>query len=237
MIPDWLMAAGRTLFPVPTTPAGVLEAAVRVAADRLRGKVVTVQGVPMTVVDLALSGDTVGLARGRVAQVRFAARDVAWPGLPVAGLRVWADDVRFAGPLSTRVVVGSVRVRAVVAAEAVAHLGVRFDQGRVWVRLRPWPGEVRVVPEVDDGVLLARPVEARLGRLRVPLRRAPVAVGLPELPHGLRLSAVSVTDEGVEFEGTAPRGRDRLAGTPLAELVGLLATAATTFTVGLLPGG
>ncbi|MFC7614789.1 hypothetical protein ACFQV2_15945 [Actinokineospora soli] len=141
MFPDWLptrglealLAAGRSALPVPTTPAGVLEAAVRMAAARLRGKVVTLRAadrdVPMTVVDLAVSSDTVGLAQGRVGEVLFAARDVAWPDLPLHRLAVECRDVRFAGPLSPRVVVGAVRVRAALSAEAVAGAVAAADPG------------------------------------------------------------------------------------------------------------
>ena len=250
VFPDWLPVPGldvlRSAFPVPTSPAGVLEAAVRMAASRLRGRVVTVRAadrdVPMTVLDLAVSGNTVGLAQGRVGGVLFAARDVAWPDLPVDRLTVECRDVRFAGPLSPRVVVGAVRVRASLSADAVVaavsaadpRLSARFDGDRVWVRRRPWPGEVRVAPELDDGRLRVRPVAARLGRLAVGLSRPPVDIPL-DLPQGMRITALEVTGDGVDVEAAAVDWRDRLSGTPVGELVSLLTTAATTFTVGLLP--
>lgn len=251
MFPDWLpvrgldalLSAGRSMLPVPTTPAGVLEAAVRLAADRMRGQVVTVRAadrdVPMTVVDLAVSGGTLALAQGRVGEVRFAARDVAWPGLPLERLDVECRDVRFAGPLSTRVVAGAVRARASVAAPVVAdavaaadpRLSARFDGDQLWVRRRPWPGELRVAPGVHDGRLRLRPVAVRLGRLGMAVSPAPVDVDLA-LPKGLRLTGVAVTRDGIDVEAAAVDWRDRLSGTPVSELVSLLSAAATTLTVG-----
>jgi hypothetical protein len=254
VFPDWsplrgldaLLSAGRSILPVPTTPAGVLEAAVRVAADRLRDRRVTVRAadrdVSMTVVDLAVSGDTVGLAQGRVGAVLLSARDVGWPGLPLERLEVRCHDVRFAGPLSTKVVVGEIRLAARISSATVAaavtaadaRLSARVLGGQVWVRRRPWPGELRVVPEVDGARLLARPVAVRVGRWSRPIAPAPVDIPVT-LPKGLRISAVAVSDDGLAVEATATDWRDRLSGTPVAELVSLLTTAATTLTVGLLP--
>ncbi|GGS55797.1 LmeA family phospholipid-binding protein [Actinokineospora fastidiosa] len=231
---DALLSVGRS-----ATPAGVLESAVRVAADRMRGRVVTVRDVPMTVVDLAVSTDTVGLAQGRINEVRFAARDVAWPGLPVDALTVCGRDVRFGGPLSTRVVIGSVGLRVSVSAEAIAKppLALEVVDGRLWVRKSPWPGALQVEPEVAHGALLVRPVAVRAGRLRVPVTRPAIPVALPDLPPNVRITGVTVTETGLDVEGTAVDWRDRLSGTPLTELLGLLTAAATTFTVGARPAG
>ena len=245
---DALLSTGRSVLPVPTTPAGVLEAAVRLAADRMRDRRVTVRAadrdVPMTVVDLAVTSDTVGLAQGRVGEVLFSARDVEWPDLPLRRLRVRCRDVRFAGPLSTKVVVGEIRLAARISAEAVAaavaaadgRLSARVVGGQVWVRRRPWPGALRVVPEVDGDRLLARPVAVRLGRWSRAISPAPVHIPFA-LPEALRITAVAVSDGGLDVEAAATDWRDRLSGTPVAELVSLLTTAATTFTVRLLPAG
>ncbi|MGW5054123.1 LmeA family phospholipid-binding protein [Actinokineospora sp. NPDC004072] len=224
---DALLSAGRR-----ATPAGALETAVRVAAERLRGRVVTVRGVPMTVTDLAVTTDTAGLLQGRIDEVRFAARDVGWPGLPVARLAVRCHDVRVVGPLSTRVVIGSVRLRVAIPASALGRppVAVRLADGQVWLSRPPWPGALRVVPEVAGGALRVRPVAVRLGRLRVRLARPAIPVDLPDLPPNVRVTAVSVTD-AIEVDAHAVDWRDRVSGTPLTDLLGLLGTAATTLTV------
>lgn len=241
-----VFAAGRALLPsVPTTPAGVLETAVRVAAQRLRGKRVTVrtaeQDVPMTVVDMACTGDTFRLAQGRIDEATFEAKDLGWPPLPLERLVVIARDLRFAGPFSTTVTAGSVQLDVTITAEALLaeiaetrpDLTVRFGSVLL-VSHKPWPGELEVAPEVEDGVARLRPVALWLAgrRLTLPSRLAPFRVPLPDLPQGLTLTSVTTSEDGVRLRGEAQDWRDRLSSTPLAEMVGLLATAAQTLTIG-----
>ncbi|MGQ0839067.1 LmeA family phospholipid-binding protein [Actinokineospora sp.] len=238
-----VLAAGRMLL--PTTPAGVLEAAVRTAAEVMRGRRVTVRAadydVPMTVVDLACTGDTVRLAQGRIDSVRFVAREVGWPAVPLAHLAVTCRDLRFAGPLSATVTAGSVRLDVSVTADAVRarlaeerpDLSVRFGTG-LFVSRKPWPGELEVVPEVADDTVRLRPLALWVAgrRLPLPTRVRPVVLPVPDLPRGLRLTSITATPDGLDLRGDAENWRDRLSGTPLTELVSLLATAATTLTVG-----
>lgn len=241
-----VFAAGRALLPsVPTTPAGVLETAVRVAAQRLRGKRVTVrtadQEVPMTVVDMACSGDTFRLAQGRIDEATFEARDLGWPPLALERLVVTARDLRFAGPFSTTVTAESVQLDVTITAQTLLaeiaetrpDLGVRFGSVLL-VSRKPWPGELEVAPEVEDGVARLRPIALWLAgrRLPLPARLAPFRVPLPDLPRGLTLTSVTTSEEGVRLRGEAQDWRDKLSSTPLAEMVGLLATAAQTLTVG-----
>ncbi|GLZ37350.1 LmeA family phospholipid-binding protein [Actinokineospora sp. NBRC 105648] len=223
----------------------MLDAAVRAAADRTRGSRVTVRTaageVPMTVVDLSSETGTLRLAQGRVDAVRFEAADVAWPGFPVSRLVVSCQDVRFAGPVSTAVSVGSVRVELEVTAEvasaviAAARPGLTVRCAEVLlVSRRPWPGALELGPSVVDRRALLTPVGVRLGkrRVRLPARVRPVAVDLPQLPRGLVLTGVAVTPTGLRLEGGAVDWRDRLSGMPLLELLSLLANAAATLTVG-----
>jgi hypothetical protein len=241
-----VFAAGRALLPsVPTTPAGVLETAVRVAAQRLRGKRVTVrsadQDVPLTVVDMTCTGDTFRLAQGRIDEVCFEATDLAWPPLPLERLVVTARDLRFAGPLSTKVTAGSVQLDVTITAETLLaeiaetrpDLRVRFGSVLL-VSRKPWPGELEVAPEVENGVARLRPIALWLAgrRLSLPTRLAPFRVPLPDLPRGLTLTSVTTSETGVRLRGEAQDWRDKLSSTPLAEMVGLLATAAQTLTIG-----
>lgn len=241
-----VFAAGRALLPsVPTTPAGVLETAVRVAAQRLRGKRVTVrtadQDVPLTVVDMTCTGDTFRLAQGRIDEACFEAEDLAWPPLPLERLVVTARDLRFAGPFSTTVTAESVQLDVTVTAEtllaeiAVSRPDLRVRFGSVLlVSRKPWPGELEVAPEVEDGVARLRPTALWLAGRRLPLpgRLSSFVLPLPDLPRGLRLTSVMTSEEGVRLRGEAQDWRDKLSSTPLAEMVGLLATAAQTLTIG-----
>ncbi|CRK57440.1 hypothetical protein [Alloactinosynnema sp. L-07] len=241
-----VLSAGRSLLPsVPTTPAGVVETAVRVTAQRLRGKRVTVksggQEIPLTVVDLDCAGDTLRLAQGRIDAVSFEANDVAWPALTLDRLLVTARDLRLAGPFSTAIMAESVTLAVSLSTEALRaelakvrpDLRVRFGE-RLFVARDPWPGELEVVPEVDDGVAQLRPTALWLAgrRMPMPARLRPFEVPLPDLPRGLRLTSVTTSADGVELRGEAQHWRDRLSSTPLVELLNLLATAAQTFTVG-----
>ncbi|SDC11806.1 LmeA family phospholipid-binding protein [Actinokineospora iranica] len=258
---DAVLSAGRALFPsalfpsalfssgvfngVPTSPAGVLDAAVRVTADRLQGKRITVRAaghdVPMNVVDVRSDSDTLRLAQGRVDAVRFVAEDVGWPGVPLSRLVVTWRDLRFAGPMSTAVTAESVRVEVEIAAEVAAALvaaarpgvRVRFAEAPVvsWGR---WPGAVETVLAVEDGRVWLTPAAVRVAGARVRLPRGvrPIGVSVPELPTGLRLTSVVTSPAGVRLTGAADDWRDRLSGTPLKELLSLLATAATTMTIG-----
>ncbi|HVK19940.1 MAG TPA: LmeA family phospholipid-binding protein [Actinokineospora sp.] len=241
-----VLSAGRSLLPsVPMSPAAVVQTAVRVTAQRLRGKRVTVksdgQDVPLTVVDLDCTGDTLRLAQGRIDAVSFEARDVAWPSLTLDRLLVTARDLRLAGPFSTAVMAESVTLAVSLSAEALRDelakvrpdLRIRFGEA-LYVARDPWPGELEVVPEVDDGVARLRPTALWIAgrRLRVPARVRPFDVPLPDLPQGMRLTSVTTSADGVELRGEARHWRDRLTSTPLVELLNLLATAAQTLTIG-----
>jgi hypothetical protein len=243
---DAVFTAGRALLPsLPTTPATVLETAVRMTAQSLRGKRVTMrtqdQDVALTVVDFECVSHSIRLAQGRIDEVRFEAADVAWPALGLARIAVTGRGLRFAGPFSTAVKAESVHVEVDIAAETLRaelaavrpDLRIRFDT-RLFVARRPLPGELEVVPEVDDGVATLRPTALWLAgrRLALPTALKPFVIPLPNLPRGLRLTSMTTSADGVRLHGEAHHWRDRLSGTPLTDLVGLLATAAHTLTFG-----
>ncbi len=239
-----MLAAGRALLPaIPTSPAAALDAAVRLTSEHMRGKRITVRAgggdVPMTVRGLSCASSTVRLAQGRIDEMRCEAEDVDWPGTPLARLDVVCRDLRFAGPLSTSVTAVEVRVDVLLSPEVVqdridaARPGplVRFGEA-TQVSWPPFPGSLEVEPTVVDGRVLLTPLAVRLGGRRLGLRARPVELAVPELPRGLRLTSVTATADGLRLRCAAEQWRDRLAATPVSELISMLVTAATTLTVG-----
>ncbi|MET0132308.1 MAG: hypothetical protein ABW215_01805 [Kibdelosporangium sp.] len=228
----------------------MLETAVRMAGDRVIGRELTMRvgdsDVTLTPVELDTRLDTVGLAFGQVPHVRIVAKDVGWPATPLRLLALTCGDVCLRSLPLPSVVAGSVGVEITVAADVVQakvaevqpdlHVDIGDDAVvRIhWASRKRW-GHLEVEPSLRaDGLLLTPKVlqvkGVRLGAVR---RLKPTLVEIPDLPRGLRLTAVEPGPGELVLRGEARQWRENI---PVVELVGWLATAAATFTLPRFPG-
>ncbi|MET0237103.1 MAG: hypothetical protein ABW224_20810 [Kibdelosporangium sp.] len=249
---EGLLAAGKALLPAAMSgsPAAMLEAAVRTAGDRVIGRQLTMRvgdsDVTLTPVELDTVLDNVGLALGQVPRIHVVAEDVAWPGTPLRRMAITCSEVRFQSVPSPSAVAGSVEVEITVAADVVRakilelqpNLIVDIGDDAVmrvrWAARRNW-GHLEVEPiVVAEGVLLApRVLQIARTRWRSVERMRPTVVEIPDLPRGLRLTEVELGEGELILRGEAERWHEKI---PLTDLLGWLATAATTFTLPRFPG-
>jgi hypothetical protein len=143
-----------------------------------------------------------------------------------------------AGSVELEITVSADVVRAKVA-EIEPNLVVDIgDDSVVRVRWARQPGwghlEVEPVLDAEQGLVLAPQVlqvaGMRFGAVR---RMRPTVVEVPDLPRGLRLTAVEPGPGELVLRGEAERWRERI---PLTDLLGWLATAASTLTLPRFPG-
>lgn len=249
---EGLFAVGKALLPgLANSPAAVLQLAVRAAGERVTGRRLTMRvgehEVQLTPVEIDTELDTVGLALGQVPHVRIVAEDVTWPDAPLTRLAIVCDDLRFQSLPVPSVVAGSVHVEVTVSAEVVrakvAELQPKLimDIGpdsvvRVrWARRPTW-GHLEVEPVLDPthGLILAPQVlqvaGLRFGAVR---RMQPTVVEIPDLPGGLRLTAVEPGPAEVVLRGEAERWQENV---PVTDLLAWLATATATLTLPRFPG-
>lgn len=246
---EGLLAAGKALLP-GVSPAAMLQTAVRLAGDRVLGRQLTMRvgdsDVTLTPVELDTELDNIGLAFGQVPHVRIVAKDVDWPGTPLMKLALTCGDVRFQSLPMPSVVAGLVDVEITVSAEVVRakvaelqpDLIVDIGEDSVarvrWASKERW-GHLEVEPSVTDDGLVLTPKVLQVAKMRFGAvqRMRPTVVEIPDLPRGLRLTAVEPGPSELVLRGQAERWRENI---PVADLVGWLATAAATLTLPRFPG-
>jgi hypothetical protein len=240
-----LAAAGRALVPaVPTTPAAVL----RSASERLVGRRLTVKtggaDVELTLTELDYRADSLRLATGKLGDVRIVAEDVTWPETPLKRVTVVAGDVRVRSLPAPSVTPATVAIEIIVDGDVVRSLITKLRPGIIaepgeaglvairWGRHPRW-GHAEFEPEVDGTDLFLRPRALRVAGFRIPLPRTlkPVALPPPDLPRGLRLTAVEVRGGELALHVLAEEWPERLSRIPPADLLGWLTTAALTLTI------
>nr|WP_042188531.1 LmeA family phospholipid-binding protein [Kibdelosporangium sp. MJ126-NF4]CEL18303.1 hypothetical protein [Kibdelosporangium sp. MJ126-NF4]CTQ97788.1 hypothetical protein [Kibdelosporangium sp. MJ126-NF4] len=244
---EGLLAAGKAF--VSGSPAAVLQAAVRAAADRVVGRELTMRvgdaDVTLTPVEIDTKVDPVGLALGQVPRVRIVAKEVAWPGTPVRQLAIVASDLRFQSLPSPSVMAGDVDVEITLSAEVVRakvaesqpDLVVDIGEDSVmrvrWAPRRAW-GHIEVEPVVAEQGVHLRPkvLQLRSMRFRGVERLRPTVVELPDLPRGLRLTGVELGPAELVLRGSAERWHEKI---PLTDLLTWLATTAATLTLPQFP--
>lgn len=240
-----LAAAGRAMLPtVPPTPAGVL----RFASEQLLGRRITatVDGaeVAMTLTRLDHEIDSFRLASGRLGNVRVVMEDVSWPETPLKSLVVVAHDVRFRSLPTPNIKPASVEIEITVSAEVLAKFvaearpGVLIEPGPSgllevrWARHPRW-GRLELEPLVEGAKirLLPRSLFIAGRRFKPPRRITPIELELPELPPGLRLTAIEPRGDELVGHALAEQWPDKLSRIPLADLLTWLTTTALTLTV------
>jgi hypothetical protein len=246
-----LFAAGKALLPgLANSPAAVLQMALRAAGDRVIGRRVTMRvgdaEVAMTPVELETELDTVGLAMGHVPHIRIVVQDVTWPSAPLTRLAIVCGKVQFQSLPVPSVVAGSVDLEITVSADVVRekvaelepNLIIDIGQDSVvrvrWAKHPRW-GHLEVEPTLDHstGLILAPQVLQVAGmRFSAVRRMQPTVVEVPDLPRGLRLTAVEPGPGELVLRGEAERWRENI---PLTDLLSWLATAAATLKLPRFP--
>ncbi|MEV4318987.1 LmeA family phospholipid-binding protein [Actinocrispum sp. NPDC049592] len=248
---EGLFTMGKALLPgLANSPAAMLQMAVRAAGDRVIGKRLTMRAgdadVELTPVVLDTELDTVGLALGQVPHIRIVAEDVTWPSAPLSRLAITCENVRIQSLPVPSVVAGSVDLEITVSADVVRakvaelqpNLVVDIGEDSVvrlrWAKHPSW-GHLEVEPTLDPaaGLILAPQVLQAAGmRFSAVRRLQPTVVEVPDLPRGLRLTAVEPGPGELVLRGEAERWRETI---PITEVITWLATAAATLTLPRFP--
>ena len=176
--------------------------------------------VTLTVTEFDSRLDVRGLSVGQLNDVRIAARDIRWHGNRFDGasavfhnvhLRPSAPPVLVAAPVEM-----TLELSAAVLDElfrwAVPRLAGEVGPdgiARLRSARRPSAGHVEVDAHVDGSTLWLKPraVVLRRSRWTLPARTPAYPVHLPELPHGLQLTAIAFAPDQVCLSGTLPEWR------------------------------
>jgi hypothetical protein len=213
----------------------------------LVGKEVTVglgdQDVVLTVTELDSALEPQGLAVGQLGEVRVAARDIRWgeqrlqhavavlhnvhirPGVPPV---VVAAPVKLSSALPARIFDDVVR-------QAVPQLrGELCEDGTArlrWGRQPGWGG-LEVDVDVVGKTLWLRPRAVVAGQRRwmLPARMPAYRVPLPELPHQLLVTDVSLGLDSLEVSALLPEWRMDLPLRNLEDVITRLSQGALSFT-------
>jgi hypothetical protein len=212
----------------------------------LVGKEVTVrlgdQNVVLIVTELDSALEPQGLAVGQLGEVRVAARDISWdqqrlqhavavlhnvhirPGVPPV---LVAAPVKLSAALPADVFDDVLRqavpqLRSELCADGTARLR--------WVRQPGWGG-LQVDVDVVGTTLLLRPRALTAGQRRwaLPARTPAYRVPLPELPHELLVTDVSLGLDSLQLSGLLPEWRMELPPRYLEDVITRLSQGVLSF--------
>ena len=231
---------------LPLVVAGAAQAAVMpyktlfIALQQLLiGKEIKVRAgehdVVLTVTEFESALEPRELAVGQLGQVRVAARDITWdqhhlqhavvvlhnvhlrPGVPPVIVAAPAD---LTATLPGKVVDDALKqaaphLRTALGADGTARLH--------WAR-RPGLGGVEVGVDVVGTTLWLRPSAVVTGQRRwtLPTRTPSYPVPLPDLPHGLLVTDVSLGSDSLQVSGVLPQWRMELPLRNLEEIISQL---------------
>lgn len=220
----------------------------------LVGKEVTVRigehDVVLTVTELDSTLDPQGLAVGQLGEVRVAARDIRWdehrlqsavavlrnvhirPGVPPV---VVAAPTELTSALPADVFDGVLRQ---AAPQLCSELRADGTARVRWVRWPDWAG-LDVDADVVGTTLWLRPRAVITGqrRWRLPVRTPAYQVPLPELPHGLLVTGVTLGSDALRLSALLPEWRMDLPLRHLEDLITRLSQGALSFSWPSLLGG
>ncbi|MDT8916086.1 DUF2993 domain-containing protein [Amycolatopsis sp. PS_44_ISF1] len=133
-----------------------------------------------------------------------------------------------------RIFVGGDAVRERVAEIRPGIVATPHEDGLHvrWAK-RPGWGRLTLQPSVGPDAVVLTPTILHIGRwrLRAPRRVRPLVLPLPELPNGLRLTGVRMSEDELVLETVADEWPERLSRIPLGDLLGWLTNAALTSTL------
>jgi hypothetical protein len=215
----------------------------------LVGKRVTVRmgdhDVTLTVTELDSELEPRGLAVGQLGEVRVAACDVEWGQqrlqravavLRNAHIRPGVPPVMVAAPVKLSTALpAEIFDDMVRQAAPQLHAQLRADRTAQlhWVR-RPGWGSLEVDVDVVGTTLWVRPRALVTGltrqrRWKLPKRTPAHPVPLPELPHGLLVTGVSLGVDSLQISALLPEWRMELPLRHLEDVISQLSQGALSF--------
>jgi hypothetical protein len=171
----------------------------------------------LTVTEFDSRLDVRGLSVGQLNDVRLAARDIDWRGNRFDSATAVLHNVHFRPAAPPVLVAAPVELTVQIPAGLLDDLflwaaprlsgGVGPDGvARLRLARRPMIGHLEVDAELDGSTLWLRPrgLVLRKSRWTLPGRTPAYPVRLPELPHGLQLTAITFAPDRVCVSGTLP---------------------------------
>jgi hypothetical protein len=189
----------------------------------------------LTVTEFDSRLDVRGLSVGQLNDVQLAARDIRWHGnrfdratavLHNVHLKPTAPPLLVAAPVELMLEIPAPVVDDLFRWAAPRLSGEVGGDGIARLRLarRPLLGHVEVDAQVDGSTLWLRPrgLAVRQSQWRLPTRTPAYPVRLPELPHGLTLTAISFAPGVVLLSGTVPEWRMDIPRKRLEDIINQL---------------
>jgi hypothetical protein len=191
--------------------------------------------VTLTVTEFDSRLDVRGLSVGQLNDVRIAARDIRWHGNRFDGASAVLHNVHLKPSMPPVLVAAPVELSLELPTAVLDDLfrwaaprlagDVGLD-GVVRLRLarRPAMAHLEVDTHLDGSTLWLKPRGLVLWRKRwaLPERTPAYPVHLPELPHGLSLTAISFGSEVLRLSGTLPEWRMDVPRRRLEDLINQL---------------
>jgi hypothetical protein len=191
--------------------------------------------ITMTVTEFDSRLDVRGLASGQLSDVHLAARDISWDGnsldratavLHNVHLRPSVPPVLVASPVDLSVELPADSLDDLFRLAAPRLAGEIGPDGAARLRLarRPGMGDVEIEAHLDGSTLSLKPraLVLRGRRLRLPARTPAYRVRLPELPHGLVLTGISIEPGLLRLSGSLPEWRIDVPRRRLEDIVNQL---------------
>ncbi len=174
----------------------------------------------LTVTEFDSRLDVRGLSVGQLNDVRLAARDIRWDGnvfdratavLHNVHMRPSAPPVLVAAPVELTLEIPAPVLDDLFRWAAPRLSGQVGPDGIARLRLasRPMMGHIEVDARLDGSTLWLKPrrLVVRRSRWSLPARTPAYPVRLPELPHGLQLTAINFAPDLMCLSGTLPEWR------------------------------
>jgi hypothetical protein len=191
--------------------------------------------ITLTVTEFDSKLDVRGLAAGQLSDVRLAARDIRWEDnrldratavLHNVHLRPAAPPVLVAAPVDLTVELPADALDEMFRLAAPRLAGEIGPDGVARLRLarRPGLGHLEVDAILAESTLWLRPRGLVLGRKRVrlPDRTPGYRVAIPELPHGLTLTDISIEPDKLCLSGRLEQWRIDVPRARLEDVVNQL---------------
>ena len=191
--------------------------------------------ITLTVTEFDSRLDVRGLAVGQLSDVRLAARDIRWDKnrldratavLHNVHLRPSAPPVLIAAPVHLTVELPADALDDLFRLAAPRLTGEIGEDGVARLRLarRPAFGHLEVDALLDGSTLWLKPrgLVVRSKRMRLPNRTPAYPVHLPELPHGLQLTNISIEPDMLCLSGTLQEWRVDVPRTRLEDVINQL---------------
>ncbi|MFY9920002.1 MAG: LmeA family phospholipid-binding protein [Mycobacterium sp.] len=191
--------------------------------------------ITLTVTEFDSRLDVRGLAVGQLSDVRLAARDIRWDKnrldratavLHNVYLRPSAPPVLIAAPVDLTVELPADALDDLFRLAAPRLTGEIGEDGVARLRLarRPAFGHLEVDALLDGSTLWLKPrgLVVRSKRMRLSNRTPAYPVHLPELPHGLQLTDISIEPDKLCLSGTLQEWRVDVPRTRLEDVINQL---------------